>query len=111
MVGFATARDVVLAPGGDRELEVARGADEIVAGPGDRQSAATRLAGDLCALGKPLVLDDRLVARAPGQPADARAAQSARSCFPCPRAGQPARMRSADVEADARPRPPLRRTI
>jgi hydroxyethylthiazole kinase-like uncharacterized protein yjeF len=103
VVGFATARD-----GGfsrravDPMLDIAGQADAIVAGPGlFGNPAATRLAGELCALGKPLALDAALLHALPARAADARAA--AVPPILLPHAGEMAGLLDCDpaeVEAD-----------
>lgn len=56
-------------------LDLARPADAIVAGPGlVCNPAATRLAGDLCSLGKPLALDAALLHALPAKRAKAHVA-------------------------------------
>jgi hydroxyethylthiazole kinase-like uncharacterized protein yjeF len=74
VVGVPTARD-----GGysrrsvAQMLTLAEDADAIVAGPGlGSNPAATRLAGALCALGKPLVLDAALLHALPASDDEAR---------------------------------------
>lgn len=76
VVGFAAARDGGFSRRGGRALlDLAGGADAIVAGPGlAANPVATSLAGDLCALGKPLVLDAALLHALPAKAADARRA-------------------------------------
>jgi hydroxyethylthiazole kinase-like uncharacterized protein yjeF len=77
VVGFATARD----GGFSRRavgpmIDQAAQADAIVAGPGLASNpAATRLAGELCALGKPLALDAALLHALPAKTAEARDAR------------------------------------
>lgn len=103
VVGFATARD----GGFSRRavtplLAIASKADVIVAGPGLRGNpAATRLAGELCTLGKPLILDAALLHALPAHRADARAAEFLPILLP--HAGEMASLLGCDlaeVEAD-----------
>lgn len=103
VVGFATARD----GGFSRRavaamLDTARGADAIVAGPGLLGNpAATRLAGELCALGKPLALDAALLHALPARAAEARHADIRPILLP--HAGEMASLLDCDpedVEAD-----------
>lgn len=77
VVGFATHRDGGFAKSAVRPmLERASRADAIVAGPGlTSNSAATRLAGELCGLGKPLTLDAALLHVLPEKISDARDAR------------------------------------
>lgn len=76
VVGFATARDGGFSRRGVAAmLDIAGKADAIVAGPGlTGNAAATRLAGELCALGLPLALDAALLHALPARAADARGA-------------------------------------
>ena len=103
VVGFATARD----GGFSRRavpamLDQARDADAIVAGPGlIGNPAATRLAGELCALGRPLTLDAALLHALPAKAADARQANVPPILLP--HAGEMASLLKCDpdeVEAD-----------
>ncbi|HEV2044452.1 MAG TPA: NAD(P)H-hydrate dehydratase [Sphingomicrobium sp.] len=103
VVGFATARD----GGFSRRavtamLDLANQADAIVAGPGLRGNpAATRLAGELCALGRPLVLDAALLHALPAKAKEARHADVPPILLP--HAGEMASLLDCDpseVEAD-----------
>lgn len=103
VVGFATARD----GGFSRRavtamLDQAGQADAIVAGPGLASNpAAIRLAGALCALGKPLALDAALLHALPAKAAAARAADVRPILLP--HAGEMASLLGCDpekVEAD-----------
>jgi hydroxyethylthiazole kinase-like uncharacterized protein yjeF len=103
VVGFSTARD----GGFSRRavaamLEQAARADAIVAGPGLASNpAATRLAGELCALGKPLALDAALLHALPANASDARNADIRPILLP--HAGEMASLLDCDpeeVEAD-----------
>jgi hydroxyethylthiazole kinase-like uncharacterized protein yjeF len=103
VVGFATARD----GGFSRRavasmLEQAAQADAIVAGPGlTSNPAATRLAGELCTLGKPLALDAALLHALPAKTAEARNADVRPILLP--HAGEMASLLDCDpeeVEAD-----------
>lgn len=103
VTGFATARDGgfsrrAVAP----MLDKAGSVDSIVAGPGlYGNPAATRLAGELCALGRPLVLDAALLRALPAKAADARRAQVPPILLP--HAGEMASLlecEAEDVEAD-----------
>lgn len=103
VVGFATARD-----GGfsrravNAMLEIAAKAHAIVAGPGlCGNPAATRLAGELCGLGKPLALDAALLQKLPANAANARSADVPPILLP--HAGEMASLLDCDpeeVEAD-----------
>lgn len=103
VVGFATARD-----GGFTRsavaamLDLANGADTIVAGPGLRgNSAAIKLAGKLCLLGKPLILDAGLLHALPAKNANARRAEVCPILLP--HSGEMASLlecETSDVEAD-----------
>jgi len=103
VVGFATARD----GGFSRRavaamLDLAGRADAIVAGPGlTGNPAATRLAGALCGLGKPLVLDAALLHALPAKESEARHADVRPILLP--HAGEMASLLDCDpaeVEAD-----------
>lgn len=103
VVGFATARD----GGFSRRavtaiLDLARQAGSIVAGPGVHGNpAATMLAGELCELGKPLILDAALLHALPQKRADARHADIRPILLP--HAGEMASLLECDpqaVEAD-----------
>lgn len=103
VIGFATARDggfarSAVAPMLDRAAE----ADAIVAGPALRgNAAADRLAGGLCALGKPLALDAALLHALPEHKAAARRANVPPILLP--HAGEMASLlgcRPEEVEAD-----------
>ena len=103
VVGFATARDGGFARRAVAAmLELAKQADAVVAGPGLRGNpAATRLAGDLCSLGKPLVLDAALLHALPAKASDARHADVRPILLP--HAGELASLLECDpaeVEAD-----------
>lgn len=104
VTGFATARD----GGFSRRavtamLDLAKRADAIVAGPGLRDNpAATRLAGELCALGKPLVLDAALLHALPAKAKEARHADVPPILLP--HAGEMASLLDCDpAEAEADP--------
>lgn len=77
VTGFATARDGGFASRAIVPMmDQAGKADAIVAGPGMTGNAATRkLAGELCALGKPLALDAALLHTLPECDAEAREAR------------------------------------
>lgn len=103
VVGFATARDGGFSRRAVRAmLDLAKQADAIVAGPGlTANPAATRLAGALCALGKPLILDAALLHALPHKAADARASDVPPILLP--HAGEMASLLDGDpeeVEAD-----------
>lgn len=103
VVGVPTARD----GGFSRRavtalLDLAGDADAIVAGPGlAANSAAARLAGELCMMGKPPVLDAALLHALPAKRAKARAAATPPILLP--HAGEMASLLGCDpdeVEAD-----------
>lgn len=103
VVGLPTARDGGFSRRAVSEaLDLAKDADAIVAGPGLTTNAAvTRLAGDLCTLGKPLALDAALLHALPARTADARSAD--RPPILLPHAGEMASLLDCDpaaVEAD-----------
>jgi hydroxyethylthiazole kinase-like uncharacterized protein yjeF len=77
VVGHKSGRDGGFSPSGLRTImDQAGKADTIVAGPGlARSDSAAKLAKDLCALGKPLVLDAAMLHELPAQARDARAAE------------------------------------
>ena len=103
VVGFATARDGgfsrrAVAP----MVEQAAKADAIVAGPGLTANASgAKLAGELCALGRPLALDAALLHALPARAAEARRANGTPILLP--HAGEMASLLGCDeshVEAD-----------
>ena len=103
VVGFATARDGGFARRAVAAmLDLAGNADAIVAGPGlTGNPAASRLAGELCALGKPLVLDAALLHALPAKADKARHADVPPILLP--HAGEMASLLECDpeeVEAD-----------
>ncbi len=103
VVGLPMARDGGFSRGAIAKLlALAKDADAIVAGPGlCPNPAATRLAGELCALGKPLVLDAALLHALPTKSGPAR-----RAAIPpilLPHAGEMASLLDCDparVEGD-----------
>ncbi|MES2902991.1 MAG: NAD(P)H-hydrate dehydratase [Pseudomonadota bacterium] len=103
VVGSATARDGGFSRRAVAALiDLAKDADAIVAGPGlAANPAATRLAGKLCALGRPLALDAALLHALPNRQASAKAA--AIPPILLPHAGEMASLLDCDpaeVEAD-----------
>lgn len=103
VVGFATARDGGFSRRAVKAmLDIAAKADAIVAGPGlYGNPAATRLAGELCGLGKPLALDAALLHELPAKAEDARSASVPPILLP--HAGEMASLLDCDareVEAD-----------
>ena len=103
VVGFATGRDGGFSSRAVASmLDTASDADVIVAGPGLRGNrAATRLAGDLCKLGKPLVLDAALLHALPERAKAAREANVRPILLP--HAGEMASLLECDpseIEAD-----------
>lgn len=103
VVGCATARDGGLSRRGTADaLELAGEADAIVAGPGlTTNGAADRLAGALCRLDRPLVLDAALLHALPECAEEARGARIAPILLP--HAGEMASLLDCDpdeVEAD-----------
>jgi hydroxyethylthiazole kinase-like uncharacterized protein yjeF len=103
VVSFAAAPDGGFARNAvSAMLKLAKQASTIVAGPGIRgNSAATLLAGELCALGRPLVLDAALRHALPRKSADARVAEVCPILLP--HSGEMASLlecEPADVEAD-----------
>lgn len=103
VIGFGTARDGgfarrAVAP----VLKQAARADAIVAGPGMTGNAATeRLAGKLCALGKPIALDAALLHALPKADGNTRAARIPPILLP--HAGEMASLlgcEPSEVEAD-----------
>lgn len=103
VVGFATARDGGFARSAVSDLlKRAATADAIVAGPALRGNpAAERLAGELCHLGRPLVLDAALLHALPDHKGAARGAKVTPILLP--HAGEMASLLGCDeqeVEAD-----------
>jgi hydroxyethylthiazole kinase-like uncharacterized protein yjeF len=99
VVGLPTARDGGFSRRAVSALhELAKDADAILAGPGLTANAAvTRLAGDLCNLGKPLALDAALLHALPARKADARSAATPPILLP--HAGEMASLLDCDPEA------------
>lgn len=103
VVGLPTARDGGLSRRSvAAAIDLAAEADAIVAGPGlTNNPASTRLAGDLCELGKPLVLDAAMLRALPDRKAEARLADMPPILLP--HAGEMASLLECDpeeVEAD-----------
>lgn len=99
VVGVPTARDGGFSRKAVGELiDLAKDADVIVAGPGVlANKSVVKLAGDLCALGKPLALDAALLHALPARKAEAKAAATPPILLP--HAGEMASLLECDPAA------------